>query len=189
MSRRSIRVGCSDACCWCTIRSPSSLQARGACTTRSLACIIHTSLTFVHPPPSPQRVLPPFADQKTTNRKKSTVEPPNLKSVHRSLESLHAMGFISSPDDTGVLTDTGRFASGLGVDLELGRMVRGRKRREGGGRAISEKKASWYLWSCVMCVCVSCGCVSLLKQHGQVLGGVFRFPGGAVVFVRVATDP
>ncbi|CAM9805903.1 unnamed protein product, partial [Pylaiella littoralis] len=53
----------------------------------------------------------------------STVEPPNLQSVHRSLESLHAMGFISSPNDAGVLTDTGRFASGLGVDLELGRMV------------------------------------------------------------------
>lgn len=33
------------------------------------------------------------------------------------------MGFISSPDDESVLTDTGRFASGLGVDLQLGRMV------------------------------------------------------------------
>ncbi|CAN0393429.1 unnamed protein product, partial [Hapterophycus canaliculatus] len=51
------------------------------------------------------------------------VEPPDLQSVHRSLESLHTMGFTSSPHDAGVLTDTGRFASGLGVDLELGRMV------------------------------------------------------------------
>lgn len=54
----------------------------------------------------------------------STLEPPAVESVQRSLESLHSMGFLSRPDDEAVLTDTGRFASGLGVDLQLGRMVR-----------------------------------------------------------------
>lgn len=51
-----------------------------------------------------------------------------MASVQRSLESLHTMGFITSPDDSGVPTDTGRFASGLGVDLQLGRMVRPNRR-------------------------------------------------------------
>lgn len=56
--------------------------------------------------------------------KQSTLEPPDTSSVDRSLASLHAMGFISTPDDDGELTHTGKFASGLGVDLQLGRMVR-----------------------------------------------------------------
>lgn len=37
---------------------------------------------------------------------------------------MYALGFITAPNDESTLTDTGRFASGLGVDLQLGRMVR-----------------------------------------------------------------
>ncbi|CAN0085371.1 unnamed protein product [Sphacelaria rigidula] len=53
----------------------------------------------------------------------STMEPPDTTSVARSFESLHSMGFITEPNDGSTLTETGRFASGLGVDLQLGRMV------------------------------------------------------------------
>lgn len=45
--------------------------------------------------------------------------------MDRSFESLYSLGFITAPNDGSTLTDTGRFASGLGVDLQLGRMVRG----------------------------------------------------------------
>jgi HrpA-like RNA helicase len=51
------------------------------------------------------------------------IEPPNIKTIDRSFESLYRSHFISSPDDSCTVTTLGAFVSALGVDLALGSLI------------------------------------------------------------------
>ena len=51
------------------------------------------------------------------------IEPPEMSRVKKSLQLLYDSGMISSPDDAGTLTETGKIAGRLPVDLQLGRFV------------------------------------------------------------------
>ena len=51
------------------------------------------------------------------------IEPPEMSRVKESLQLLYDSGMISSPDDAGTLTETGKIAGRLPVDLQLGRFV------------------------------------------------------------------
>ena len=51
------------------------------------------------------------------------LEPPEMSRVNKSLQLLYDCGMISSPDDEGTLTETGKIAGRLPVDLMLGRFV------------------------------------------------------------------
>jgi len=51
------------------------------------------------------------------------IEPPNMKTIDRSFESLHQWNFISEPDDEAEITRLGSFVSSLGIDLMLGSLI------------------------------------------------------------------
>ena len=51
------------------------------------------------------------------------IEPPDMTNVSKSFDVLHDVGMISTPDDDGQLTETGKLAGSLPVDLYLSRMI------------------------------------------------------------------
>jgi len=51
------------------------------------------------------------------------LEPPDISTIERSFQSLHASNFISSPTDEGVITSLGSLVVALGIDLTLGALV------------------------------------------------------------------
>lgn len=51
------------------------------------------------------------------------LEPPELRTIERSFESLHSQQFLSTPDDKGNITNLGSFVSSLGIDLMLGSLI------------------------------------------------------------------
>lgn len=51
------------------------------------------------------------------------LEPPNIKTIDRSFESLYRSHFVSSPDDSCDITTLGAFVSALGLDLALGSLI------------------------------------------------------------------
>jgi HrpA-like RNA helicase len=51
------------------------------------------------------------------------IEPPNMSTIDRSLESLYRSNFITSPSGSCEITQLGSFVSALGVDLALGSLV------------------------------------------------------------------
>lgn len=51
------------------------------------------------------------------------IEPPDMTNVSKSFDVLYDVGMISSPDDEGLLTETGKMAGSLPVDLYLSRMI------------------------------------------------------------------
>jgi HrpA-like RNA helicase len=51
------------------------------------------------------------------------LEPPELRTIERSFESLHEKKFLSTPDDSGDITNLGSFVSSLGIDLLLGSLI------------------------------------------------------------------
>jgi HrpA-like RNA helicase len=53
----------------------------------------------------------------------NVLEPPLMDHIDRAFQSLWDNGFISTPDDEGLMTNMGNFVAGLGVDLQLGRMI------------------------------------------------------------------
>ena len=53
----------------------------------------------------------------------SCLEPPNMKTIERSFESLFKSHFITSSDDSCEITTLGSFVSALGIDLALGSVI------------------------------------------------------------------
>ena len=51
------------------------------------------------------------------------LEPPELRTIERSFESLHEQKFLSTPDDSGDITNLGSFVASLGIDLLLGSLI------------------------------------------------------------------
>ena len=51
------------------------------------------------------------------------IEPPDMTNVSKSFDVLHGVGMISIPNDDGLLTETGKMAGSLPVDLYLSRMI------------------------------------------------------------------
>ena len=51
------------------------------------------------------------------------LEPPELRTIERSFESLHQQRFLSTPDDSGDITNLGSFVASLGIDLLLGSLI------------------------------------------------------------------
>ena len=51
------------------------------------------------------------------------LEPPELRTIERSFESLHAQRFLTEPDDSGDITNLGSFVASLGIDLMLGSLI------------------------------------------------------------------
>ena len=51
------------------------------------------------------------------------LEVPDLSTIERSFNSLHASNFISQPNDNGEITSLGRLVVKLGIDLKLGSLI------------------------------------------------------------------
>mmetsp|Transcript_8856 Transcript_8856/g.19868 ORF Transcript_8856/g.19868 Transcript_8856/m.19868 type:complete len:2027 (-) Transcript_8856:217-6297(-) len=51
------------------------------------------------------------------------LEPPDISTIERSFQSLHASNFISDPTDEGAITSLGSLVVALGIDLTLGAFV------------------------------------------------------------------
>jgi superfamily II DNA/RNA helicase len=51
------------------------------------------------------------------------LEAPDITTIERSFQSLHASNFISRPDDEGEITSLGELVVALGIDLKLGALV------------------------------------------------------------------
>ncbi len=51
------------------------------------------------------------------------LEAPDLSTIERSFQSLHASNFISQPNDEGEITSLGGLVVALGIDLKLGALV------------------------------------------------------------------
>lgn len=51
------------------------------------------------------------------------IEPPNMDTIERSLQSLHKWNFISEANDHGEITTLGSFVSALGIDLAFGSFI------------------------------------------------------------------
>ena len=51
------------------------------------------------------------------------LEAPDVTTIERSFQSLHASNFISRPDDEGEITSLGELVVALGIDLKLGALV------------------------------------------------------------------
>ena len=66
-----------------------------------------------------------IVDERVTDVLASCLEPPNLRTIDRSFESLFQSNFITSPqdDDSCHITQLGHFVSVLGVDLALGSLI------------------------------------------------------------------
>jgi HrpA-like RNA helicase len=66
-----------------------------------------------------------FNDERVTDVLASCLEPPNLRTIDRSFESLFSSNFITSSadDDSCHITQLGHFVSALGIDLALGSLI------------------------------------------------------------------
>ena len=64
-----------------------------------------------------------LSEEKVSEVLQSSLEPPDIKTIDRSFESLFRSHFISSPDDDCQLTNLGSFVSCLGIDLALGSLI------------------------------------------------------------------
>jgi HrpA-like RNA helicase len=66
-----------------------------------------------------------FNDERVTDVLASCLEPPNLRTIDRSFESLFSSNFITSStdDDSCHITHLGHFVSALGIDLALGSLI------------------------------------------------------------------
>jgi len=62
-------------------------------------------------------------DEKVREVLLSCLEPPNMKTIDRSFESLFKSHFITTPDDDCEITSLGSFVSALGIDLALGSLI------------------------------------------------------------------
>ena len=51
------------------------------------------------------------------------LEAPDISTIERSFQSLHASNFISQPSDEGEITSLGELVVALGIDLKLGALV------------------------------------------------------------------
>jgi len=51
------------------------------------------------------------------------LEAPDISTIERSFQSLHASNFISQPNDEGEITSLGNLVVALGIDLKLGALV------------------------------------------------------------------
>lgn len=51
------------------------------------------------------------------------IEAPDITTIERSFQSLHASNFISLPSDEGEITSLGELVVALGIDLKLGALV------------------------------------------------------------------
>lgn len=64
-----------------------------------------------------------LTDEAVTNVLQDCLEPPSIKTIDRSFQSLHKNHFITTPDDFCEITTLGRFVSELGIDLALGSLI------------------------------------------------------------------
>jgi HrpA-like RNA helicase len=62
-------------------------------------------------------------DQSVTDVLLDCIEPPNIRNIGRSFESLHSMHFLTSPDNDGSITRLGSFVASLGIDLVFGSLI------------------------------------------------------------------
>jgi HrpA-like RNA helicase len=60
-----------------------------------------------------------LGDENATDVLSSCIEPPDTTAIEASYKSLHELHFISEPNDEGEISELGRFACALGVDLAL----------------------------------------------------------------------
>jgi len=64
-----------------------------------------------------------MTDEAVTEVLLDCLEPPNISTIDRSLQSLHQSHFITEPDDSCEITNLGSFVSALGIDLTLGSLI------------------------------------------------------------------
>lgn len=60
-----------------------------------------------------------LSDEHVTDVLSSCIEPPDTTAIEASFNSLYELHFITTPDDNGAISELGRFACALGVDLAL----------------------------------------------------------------------
>lgn len=63
------------------------------------------------------------SEEAVTDVLSSCLEPPDIKTIEKSFQSLFDSHFITSPDDACKVTTLGRFVSALGIDLALGSLI------------------------------------------------------------------
>jgi len=64
-----------------------------------------------------------LTDEAVTNVLQDCLEPPSIKTIDQSFQSLHKNHFITAPGDFCEITTLGRFVSELGIDLALGSLI------------------------------------------------------------------
>ena len=64
-----------------------------------------------------------LSHEEVTEALMSCLEPPDIRTIDRSFDSLFRSHFINTPDDSCEITTLGSFVSVLGIDLSLGSLI------------------------------------------------------------------